>query len=266
MIQLIKIEWLKLKRYRTFWVLTLLFVASFPAFIYVFYYFQTQLPREGRILLDSLRFFQFPGIWQTAAYLGSFTLILPGLLIITLVTNEFVFRTHRQNIIDGWSRMQFIRAQWILVIVFVLLACFCLILSSLVFGWATGSPIGSPASAGGGGISYVLYFLVQTMDYLSLAFLFAVLFKRAGLAIGLFFLYAWFIERIIGVILNKFFDGTGRFLPLSSADHLIQNPLLHKIPGWTADQTNPAVYIAVALIYMAIFISITIRQIKRSDL
>lgn len=264
MLQLLKIEWLKLKRYRTFWVLAMMFVICFPAFTYIFYYFQTQLPSQGKILLDSIRFFQFPGIWQTAAYLGSFTLILPGLLIITLVTNEFVFRTHRQNIIDGWSRMQFIRAQWLIVMTFVLLAGVCLVLTSLVFGWVAGSAEGSADPAGS--MLYLVYFLVQATDYLSLAFLFAILFKRAGLAIGLFFLYAWFIEKILSVILDKFLNNAGNFLPLSSADHLIPNPLLHKIPGWKVDETNPLVYLAIAAIYIAIFIMISVRRIKRSDL
>lgn len=264
MIPLLKIEWLKLKRYRTFWVLTGLFILCFPALTYLVYYFQTQLPRQGRILLDSIRFFQFPGIWQTAAYIGSFILILPGLLIITLITNEFVFRTHRQNIIDGWSRMQFITAKWLMVAIFTLLACGCLVLTALIFGWFTSD---NPAiSDVTDGISFLLYFFVVSLDYLSVAFLFGVLFKRAGLAIGLFFLYAWFIEKIVGLILYKYVENIGRFLPLASADHLIPNPLLRKIPGIKPDDTSPAIYFITALIYIAAFIFITFRWMKRSDL
>jgi ABC-2 type transport system permease protein len=261
---LVWIEWLKLRKYRTFWVLIGLFFICFPGITYLVYYFMTQLPRQGRRLINADQYFQFPDIWQTAAYMGSFTLILLGMLVITLTTNEFVFRTHRQNIIDGWSRMQFIGAKWVMLLVFSLISTCCLILTVMVFGLLNTRHLYVPDIWEN--IRIVWFFFLQSLAYISVAFLFAMLFKRAGLAIGLFFLYAFILEKVVSVAINHFIGSYGRFLPLESTNHLIPNPLLRKIPGITNDQTNPYLYFGLALAYTCIFAYITVRHMRRSDL
>ncbi len=45
-----------------------------------------------------------------------------GMLFILLITNEVQYRTHRQNIIDGWSRTNFILAKFSVMIAFVVVA------------------------------------------------------------------------------------------------------------------------------------------------
>ena len=41
-------------------------------------------------------------------FVSSFLLFIAGLIMIILVTNEYSFKTHRQNVIDGVTRTQFI--------------------------------------------------------------------------------------------------------------------------------------------------------------
>ncbi|MFK5098226.1 hypothetical protein, partial [Klebsiella pneumoniae] len=57
--------------------------------------------------------FVFPEVWQTVAYFSSFFVLLPSILVIMLVTNEYTYKTHRQNIIDGWSRNEFLLSKLI---------------------------------------------------------------------------------------------------------------------------------------------------------
>ncbi|MHB1921540.1 MAG: ABC transporter permease [Chitinophagaceae bacterium] len=261
---LLQIEWLKIKKYRTFWVLLILFALAFPALTYMGYYFQTQIPRQGRAILNLLQYFQFPDIWQATAYLGSFLLILPGLLVITLTTNEFVFKTQRQNIIDGWSRGQFITAKWMLIFSLSLVAMICLLLTGLLFGLATTRPFSGTALLEK--IHFLPFFFVQALSYLSVAFLFGMAFKRAGLAIGLFFLYTWVIEKILMVILDKYFNNLGKFLPLEVTNRLIPNPVYRIIPGLSPDTTSPYMYLLVAGIYILVIITLTTRMIRRADL
>ncbi len=59
--------------------------------------------------------YDFAHTWQTTSYVGGWLLLLPGLLLILLITNEFSFRTHRQNIIDGWARKDFYNVKLALV-------------------------------------------------------------------------------------------------------------------------------------------------------
>ena len=60
--------------------------------------------------------FAFPDVWQTVSWNSTMLFIIPAILIITLTTNEFVYKTHRQNIIDGWSRKQFISVKLVEVL------------------------------------------------------------------------------------------------------------------------------------------------------
>src|SRR4249920_2835928 len=108
MINLLKIEWMKIKNYRTFWILLAITFICIPAFNYSFYDLtDNSFPKiKGKSILGTP--FSFPDVWQTVAFNSSLLLFIPAILIITLTTNEFTYKTHRQNIIDGWNRNQFI--------------------------------------------------------------------------------------------------------------------------------------------------------------
>ncbi|HEY4154757.1 MAG TPA: ABC transporter permease, partial [Puia sp.] len=100
----LRIEWMKVKNYRTFWILTGIIVVCIPAFNYVIFdVTNNTFPKiNGQSILGSP--FSFPNVWKTVPYNAGLLLFIPAILIITLITNEFTYRTHRQNIIDGWSR------------------------------------------------------------------------------------------------------------------------------------------------------------------
>src|SRR5580704_1643184 len=111
MIRLLKIEWMKVKNYRTFWILLLITIVSMPAFNYTVYDLtNNSFPKvRGKNILGSP--FGFPEVWQTVAWNSALLLLIPAVFVITLTTNEFTYRTHRQNIIDGWGRNQFINVK-----------------------------------------------------------------------------------------------------------------------------------------------------------
>src|SRR5687768_15834523 len=104
MSSLLKIEWLKLKNYRTFWILGVLYLISIFGINYIVYRIQEAIFEEKRskgvaqmIVGDPP--YSFPTVWQMTSYVSSFLLFLPGLLLIIFITNEYSFKTHRQNII-----------------------------------------------------------------------------------------------------------------------------------------------------------------------
>ena len=113
----LRIEWLKLKYYRTFWILLGIIVVCIPAFNYVIYDItDNSFPKiNGQNLLGNP--FSFPNVWSTVPYNAGILVFIPAILIITLFTNEYSYRTHRQNIIDGWSRSQFVSAYSIIRLV-----------------------------------------------------------------------------------------------------------------------------------------------------
>ena len=61
------------------------------------------------------------------------------MLFILLITNEVQYRTHRQNIIDGWSRMDFLKAKFSMLIFFVAVSTLLVFIIALIVGFSSGS-------------------------------------------------------------------------------------------------------------------------------
>ena len=86
MLHLLKIEWLKIKNYRAFWVFAILYLVSIFIVTYISWYIEqrtkAQIPETAMILGDS---FGFPKVWQTVGWLSSWLLYFPGMIIIMLM-------------------------------------------------------------------------------------------------------------------------------------------------------------------------------------
>ncbi|HAK12034.1 MAG TPA: ABC transporter permease, partial [Chitinophagaceae bacterium] len=57
--------------------------------------------------------FAFPETWHSVAYFSSWFVMIPSILVIMVITNEYTYKTHRQNIIDGMSRQEFMLGKMI---------------------------------------------------------------------------------------------------------------------------------------------------------
>src|SRR5262245_54812609 len=109
MFRSLQIEWMKIKNYRVFQVFSILYMIGILVIIYIFYkiYMDLTARLTGRDSADLLSLFSADTIWKTVCWATSFLLYLPGMIIINLFINEVNFKTHRQNIIDGWKRETF---------------------------------------------------------------------------------------------------------------------------------------------------------------
>ena len=89
---------------------SVLYMIGIVIIIFIFYKIYTQLTGRltGRDGDDLFQLFSEETIWATVCFSTSFLLYLPGMVIINLFINEVNFKTHRQNIIDGWKRETFI--------------------------------------------------------------------------------------------------------------------------------------------------------------
>src|SRR6478752_6941362 len=138
MLKLLKIEWMKLRYYRTFWILTSLYLASIVGINFIVFRVQQRIFEEKQSkgiaeMLIGARPYSFPTVWQMTSYVSSFLLFLPGLLMIIFITNEYSFKTHRQNIIDGWSRNNFISVKIVETLIFAMISTVLVFLTSLIF-------------------------------------------------------------------------------------------------------------------------------------
>ena len=141
MINLLKIEWLKLKNYSAFIVLGLFFLLGILGSNYAVFYLKKNFidKADPTKMIAGASPYDFTNTWQTTSYVSGFVLMLPALLMILIVTNEFSFRTHRQNIIDGWSRRNFIDVKIVMALIAAVVSTIVVFFTAIIFGFASGS-------------------------------------------------------------------------------------------------------------------------------
>lgn len=226
MFALIKIEWLKIKKYPAFWWMLGIVALTYPgtnAMAYVAYLKATTgkevTSNIAKMLLGNP--FAFPEVWHSVAYFSSFFILLPSILVIMMVTNEYTFRTHRQNIIDGWSRAQYITSKLFDVLIVSVIATLVYVAVAAGFGiYADSASLNRWSEQ----LQYIPLFLLQTFAQLSIAFLLGYLVKKAFIALGIFLFYYLIVENIAVTFARFKMNDIGRFLPFEMSDRLVPAP------------------------------------------
>jgi ABC-2 type transport system permease protein len=259
MLHLLKLEWLKVKNYRAFWIFLALYIVGLFSINYIAYELQVELKKNNA----PIRIFpyDFPAVYQTIAWVSSWLLYFPGMLMILVITNEYNYKTHRQNIIDGLTRQQFVIAK----ILFGLAIAFLTTLSCFLIALYFGTDYSSTFSFGG--IEYIGYSFIQTLCYLFVAMILAVLMRRSGLAMAVFFLYGLVFEQLIGGLVDSKIlnNGTIRFyLPLEASDALV--PITFGKDLIYNNAPSQKVLFIVCLVYIGLFTFLSLRKFQTDDL
>ncbi|KYP16526.1 ABC transporter permease [Flavihumibacter sp. CACIAM 22H1] len=226
MIHLLKTEWLKINRYPAFWLLLGICMITYPGINLIFLNVYQEITQKesttGQIVTMLLgNPFSFPEVWKTSAFLSSVFVFIPAILIIMLITNEYNYKTSRQNIIDGWSRTEFMWAKAIDVL--LITAIVTVMYATVAFFMGLQNTVDSfqPFEQ----VYYVGLFALQTFSQLSLAFLIGLLVRKAFIAMAIFLFYGLIAEPIaVNLLKYKFKSGIGRFFPMEISDRLIPAP------------------------------------------
>ncbi|NQW26820.1 MAG: hypothetical protein HQ474_02830 [Flammeovirgaceae bacterium] len=210
MLKLLKIEYKKIIPYSTFWVIFGLFFFFTPFFFYGL----------GQIKLDSFpidftAIYHFPEVWNNITYIASWFNLLIGMLLVILVCNEFSFKTFRQHVIDGQSKSDFILSKILLSSSFSFLTTFYLFLIVGILGFVSGSD-GSFLTD----IKYLLIYFVQSLGYMSLGLIIAIVIRSSALAI-IMFTFSIFFESVLSYLVP---DAIAQFLPLEIISNLTPVP------------------------------------------
>jgi ABC-type transport system involved in multi-copper enzyme maturation permease subunit len=228
---IIKTEWLKLKHYKAFWLLIFVTAISYPGINGIAYYaFKDSIDAKSqsgqlvKMLLGNP--FAFPQSFHTTAYLSSFFTFIPAIVVIMLVTNEYMFKTHRQNIIDGWKKNTFIWGKFISVVLVTMIVT--------IFYLAVASFVGVLATKEMSGVNvfekaqYIGLFSLQVFCQLSIAFLLGLLIRKAFIAYGIYIFYSFILENILSGFFRlkskKWGIDYGHYLPFEISDRLIPLP------------------------------------------
>ena len=262
---LLRIEWLKVRPYKAFWILLGLSVVGIVGVCYIAYNINTAIDvkagKQNAAMLIGHPF-AYPDVWQAISFVSGFLLFLPGVLIITLISNEFTYRTHRQNIIDGWTRTQMIGVKWLWVFVLSVVATLSVILASVLIGGIEEAPFDLAK------FYYVGYFFVEALHYMAVALLLGALMKRAGLAIASLIVYVFIIKYVLAHLVDRFISSyTGNFLPLTISDNLITFPTSKGLHAFFAVSGPPVgVLLAGSIVYLGLYAWLMIWKFNNQDL
>ena len=269
MIRLIKIELKKILTYKTFWILTGLYLMSLVVVLGSLQTFLDNVVSNAdipeNIEIPRMSLYVFPDIWHNLTFIASsrfFFKVILAIIVIILITNEFSFRTIRQNIITGLSRTEFLLGKLAVIVLLCITSTLILFLTGLGLGiyHTTDTSLGIIFNK----MEFLIVYFIELLVYLSFAMFIAVLLRRAGLAIGLLLLYI-ILEPIIKLSVP---DNLGKYLPLEAMNNLIHlpNTKLMKIMGIKFQEYIAFSDVAVALVYGIVFVYLSWLLLKYRDL
>lgn len=261
--ELIAIEYAKLKNFLPLKIIFGVYMLAVPAWMYFMNFFFTLNPQLKQIF-TSENPFDFPHIWSFITYSASFFNVLMAVIVVIVTTNDFQYKTMRQNIIDGMSKQQVIFSKFILVFFLSIITTLYTFLAGLIIGLIESSSYDWYQN-----VHLNLLYFIQTLGYFSFAFLFAIIVKRPAIAIVSFILY-FPVETIFGKIIN---ETMYQFFPLKVFADLTPIPFFKSLLAMAKDKQGNGPWILAAeyqmvlsLVYVGMFFYLSYFLLKRKDL
>lgn len=225
MLRLLTIEFHKLKHNTASKVLSIIYfglltsIALIAAIKFEFGDFKLHFAEMG--------IFNFPYIWHFNTYVASVFKFFLLLVIVSMMANEYSYKTLKQNLIDGLSKKEFILSKFYAVIAFALASTIFVFVVSLVLGlfYSDYNELAIITSD----LEYIAAFFVKLVGFFSFGLFLGILVKRSAFAVGAMFIW-YIIEWVIyGVLGWKFVSwdtaqSIKNFLPLESMMNLIKEP------------------------------------------
>ncbi len=227
MLHLLQVDLKKLTSYRTFWVVCGLYFITLAFVTASGMEFLKLLARmiEGfgaSINIDRIPLYHFPDVWLNLIWFSGLLKVVLGIMVVISITNEFSYRTIRQNIIDGLSRSEFLISKILTNVLLSLMSVAMIFTIGLVTGL-----IYSPSAEFGKIITDLEFFpayFLEIFFFLSFALMLGILIQRSGLTIILLLL-SQMIEWIITANIDESVPVVIPFFPMRAVWNLIDFPL-----------------------------------------
>ncbi|WP_378187136.1 ABC transporter permease [Aquimarina sp. W85] len=225
-------------------------------------------------------FFNFPYIWHFNTYVASWAKLFLAIIIVSMMANEYSYRTLKQNLIDGLSKKEFIASKFLTVTVFALISTIFVFIISLILGFSFSDY--TEFSIITRDLIYIPAYFLKLLAFFSLCMFLGVLVKRSAFALG-FLIIWWIFEYIIyGVLKFLVFknstiaDQIIQFLPLEAMANVIREPFsrLNFVQSAANQlgagfQKDYAIYtheILLLLLWTLIFVYLSYTVMRRRDL
>ncbi|NJN25408.1 MAG: ABC transporter permease subunit [Cyclobacteriaceae bacterium] len=232
MVRLLEIEWLKLKNYKIFWILTGMYLLGLALVLSSGMFLMQFLKYKGAdfdgIDPTILPLYDFPDVWQNVTYVATFFKVLLAFIVIISVTNEISYRTMRQNVIDGLSKWEFLQSKLYLILALSACSTLFLFLEGLLTGLVYSHVIGLQFIFAE--LEFLAAYFLEVFTFLSFAMLLGLLIKKSGFVIVLVFMYTLIFEPFLAVNMmhnpwiKEYSAWLAPYLPIRALNNLIQVP------------------------------------------
>ena len=223
MIRLLKIDFKKLRGSKVFWILTGLYALLIILFFFGIQGFLDDLAEEANkkspIPLPGLSAYSLPEIWHNLTYIAGYFKMFLGVVIIIFITNEYSYKTIRQNVISGFSRWDFLSSKFITIGMVSLGATLLVFIIGIILGLIHTEEVTLGILFGK--TEFLLAYFLEMYAFLMMAFLVGMLVKRSGFAIGLLLLYYYIVEPVGRYYLP---DAVGDYFPKKAIGSMIDIP------------------------------------------
>jgi ABC-2 type transport system permease protein len=205
------------------------------------------------------------------------------LVIVSMMANEYSYKTLKQNLIDGLSKKEFILSKLYAVIAFSMISTVFVFAISLLLGlfYSDYNELAIITSD----LDYIFAFFIKLVGFFSFGLFLGILVKRSAFALGAMFV--WFIIESMfkGYLFWAFKDAENttenvnnvmQFLPLEAMSNLIKEPIsrLNAVRsvanqiGETFTKSYAVEFstIAIVSVWTAIFIYSSYVLLKKRDL
>ncbi len=151
-------------------------------------------------------FFNFPFIWHFNTYVAGILKLFLAIIIVSMMSNEYSYRTLKQNLIDGMSKKEFITSKFLTVLLFAVVSTIFVFLVSLVLGIFFSDH--TELAVVFRDMEYLFAYFIKLVGFFSFCLFLGILVKRSAFALG--FLLIWqIIEWIMyGVLKWQLFKDT----------------------------------------------------------
>jgi len=224
--------------------------------------------------------FNFPFIWHFNTYIAAILKIFLAIVIVSMMSNEYSYRTLKQNLIDGLSKREFVLSKFITVVGFALISTLFVFIVSMILGlsFSDYNEIGIIFSD----MEYLLAYFIKLVGFFAFCLFLGILVKRSAFAIG-FLVVWWIIESIVyGLLKWQFFKGTNiaenitQFFPLEAMSNLIKEPMtrLGAVQSaatqlgenFTKNYDVTFLNVAIVLVWTFLFVYWSYALLKKRDL
>jgi ABC-type transport system involved in multi-copper enzyme maturation permease subunit len=212
--------------------------------------------------IDRIPLYHFPDVWLNLVWWSGFFKVLLGIMTVISITNEYSYRTLRQNVIDGLSRWEFLASKIMTNVMLSLLSVVLIFLIAMITGLIYSPEIN---------LNYVFtdlefypaYFL-EILTFLSYALMLGILVQRSGLTIILLLL-SYMLEAIVKANIDDYLPWLMPYFPMESISALVPIPFYRYAFQEIQDYVDP-LSVVIATVWMILFNYFSYLKLKRSDL